>query len=341
MSDECSKVFFPLRSNAAWFRDSIVRDKLENRIKVNLLLYDRVLVEDGSYVVMAGVDGLQGLEQTIPPGTSNIDRTKSIYIEEGGRFEFRTGSNTLLSAEAWRGYHVDFMPILAQRNLVNVGFVELSRPRLQPGTLDEISVRSIAEQIQQQCADSLPENRYLAKVIVNGLLRDSTLAYFMNVPISVDEHAINVIRKQQSLVASDWSDALPEHFLDFWLDLDLPNFSEWSWDQVVEVRESEIGRDFRRMLHRVCQTARQALEEGARNRDIRDAISTVWAKELIDELRSRRATHFGTIASIAMNVVPFGFIPSIAKDCLALGREQESWVSILFMNQPQKRTDFN
>lgn len=335
MSDECSKIFFPLRSNAAWFRSPSQRAILEDRIKVNVFLYDRVVVEDGSYVVMAADDGCQGLEQDLPPGSTRIDRTQQTYLEEGECFGVQTAGQTLLSARMERGYFVDFMPILAKHNLLNVGFVELSRRRLRPQILSEITKSAVVEEIRQNCTESLPNNRYLASAIVRGLLRDSSLAYFLNIPISVDEAAIALVQNQRNLTTGVREDTIPQHFLNFWLDLELPNFTEWTWDQVVEVRESEIGRDFRRMLHRVCKNARAALEDGAENEAISEIISKIWIRELIDEIKSRRATRFGTVASIAMNVVPFGFIPSIAKDCLALAREQESWISMLFMNKAQ------
>jgi len=43
------KIFFPLRSNSAWFVGSDTRTSLEKRLKTTLLIYDEIVLQDAQY----------------------------------------------------------------------------------------------------------------------------------------------------------------------------------------------------------------------------------------------------------------------------------------------------
>jgi hypothetical protein len=123
--------------------------------------------------------------------------------------------------------------------------------------------------------------------------------------------------------------SLPNAIFDFWVDLQLPDFSSLPWDSLMEIRESDAGVSFRRMIHRLSDRVKAALPEVSDQREIDLLIAAELSKEILAELSQRTTSVSGTAVSFALNFIPFGNVPSMMKDAAALERDQSSWVSFV------------
>jgi len=77
-------LYLPLRSNATWFATEGSSAALERRLKMLLVLYDHLLIQDGRYTLTLWDDGSQFLEGFYPlHQLGNIDRTRIHYATPG------------------------------------------------------------------------------------------------------------------------------------------------------------------------------------------------------------------------------------------------------------------
>jgi hypothetical protein len=109
----------------------------------------------------------------------------------------------------------------------------------------------------------------------------------------------------------------------------LPDFGEWTWDQIVEARDSAAGIAFREMVSRVCSEFSSASTSGADYESIKEAIGLRFDRELVAEINKRRVTPGSAAMGLLLNAIPGSFWLSGAKELLALGHEQQSWYGVV------------
>jgi hypothetical protein len=79
-------LFFPLRSNIGWFTNENTRLDLEKRIKNSLIIYDKIVFENGRYKLFATDKGI--VDVNIPADDITWDRTNIYYFSKGDQYEF-------------------------------------------------------------------------------------------------------------------------------------------------------------------------------------------------------------------------------------------------------------
>jgi hypothetical protein len=277
-----SQVFMPLRSNAGWFESPDTRKALERQIKVNLMIYDRVIFQNGRWHMTAGYDS-QGME--MPPTFykfSDEQRRHISYGAKGSHFGIQMGDVPILQSTAEISLNADFYPIL-----YDAGLLETTCYRWQekdsaitklPG-----ADRAISD-IVEACADVLPNNRFARRCLVEGFIKDSLLAQAMKVPMTVDYQVSPFVLKHHHFLLDKFEPDMRRRFFDRWVSVDLPDFSDFTWDEIIDARESQAGIAFREMVARVCATVTKAVADGADESDIDHLVLVGITKELIAEL---------------------------------------------------------
>lgn len=71
-----NRVFFALRSNIGWFQSPNLKTDIENRVKEAILIYDKILIEDGTFEakIFAPHIAPSAMHLYIPPGLAPMDR---------------------------------------------------------------------------------------------------------------------------------------------------------------------------------------------------------------------------------------------------------------------------
>lgn len=326
-------IFLPLRSNAAWFENADSRERLEREMKSCLALYDHVLLEDGRIRLTAGEDG-QGMNIRLPKNLQGLDRTKITYFEKGRPFSIRAGDKPIMQSTCDTAYDVDFYPIAHAAGLENVSFVRWTEDGLNNDVRDLIDRQIESDLRNEALLKVLPPNRYLRKEVLRGLYGDAILAQCYNMPFCVDHHCEPILSLWQARAKSTSTVALPEIAYEIWVNLDLPDFAALSWNEVLELRESDAGISFRRMLHSVCRRAAEALPHISDRREIQDVVFREFALEVVRELSARTKTGARTALSLALNFISFGTVAGVATELADFGRDQASWVSLIKPPKP-------
>ncbi len=321
-----TQIYLPLRSNTNWFGDPTARTKLERQIKLSLLLYDLVVLQNGRLNITAGEDS-QGMNFAFPADSYPGDRTKATFYSKGKPFGIEMGGKKLLASTCEVAFDVDFLPILNSAKIADESCFRWSDDELTSEAKGAVEKRANDDLTSGIFNSSLPENRFLRRVVLEGLYRDMVLADTLATPICVDPTVARLVEAQRKLAQVKWHKEVPSIFFEHWLEIDLPDLTTIAWDTVFDFRTSAAGESFREMIFRITKEAKKVLDGGGDDRDLKECVTREFSKELATELAARIQTPGKVFASLCLNLIPFGWVVDCAKDVAALA-DQDSWISL-------------
>jgi hypothetical protein len=323
-----TQIYMPLRSNAAWFGDDAAQARLERELKTNLALYDYVLLQDGRVQIVAGNDG-QGFVMPHTAASFPGDRTKIDYVQPGSAFGVIANGVQILASTCEIGYEVDFFPIVSQAGYQDATFIRWVQYEPTEVVCSKITSQVLCDLSDRNLLALLPANAFVRKQVLEGLYRDSVVAHGLKVPFTVDFHAMRVAQEQWKRAQTAPAFEAPQKLYRHWLNLNLPDLSQLSWQQLYDFRESDVGRSFREMIHGVTTRAKEVMLAADDQRDLDQWLARELSKELLYELSNRVTTPASTVLSMASNLIPFGCIYGLAKDVSSFDADQNSWVSLV------------
>lgn len=341
--NDVSRVFFPLRSNAGWFESEQARSDLEERIKQSLLVYDEVWFQDGRYLCFVGDDGF--IEFMMAPDAYPGDRDGISYYRLGHPFELSVANvgeeswHPLLKGPALAAWEVDFYPILGKSGFLEDPAVTLALVDVP----DREKARCKAEARQDvprvQTENVLHGNTYYQQLVVQTYYVDSVLACALNMPIAVDPTIAQLALWKNSKITGELG--LPTDrvmILNQVVKLAIPCLAGLSWEQVHSIRDSAVGRDFRKMIARIHDELTKEIPRLSNREDVKDVIARHFISELVDELRAISKTSTDVVLGIVANVMPVVGAAATAKEIWDLIRQRRSWVYLLLKCRPRTVT---
>ncbi|MEX1027548.1 MAG: hypothetical protein WD049_06010 [Candidatus Paceibacterota bacterium] len=325
-----SSVYLPLSSNMGWFEDATSHAALERYLKSAVTVFDRVVLEDGRLHLSAGNDG-QGMVWNMPGNSFSGDRTAFKPYTKGSAFGVAVGGTPVLRSTSAFSVDVDYMPLVAKAGIQDADFLEWRADSLMPAVkrpVEDLARREIGEGTHD---DALPANRYLRSQLLPRYYQDALLSYFLEVPMLLDRSVARLAVSVSETGAGKLTPSLRETAFHAWRALQLPDFGDWEWHDILAFRDSASGRDFRRMITRVSESVASGMAEGAAPDDLRQLASAAIATELVQEIMRRELT-LGKIAlSVTMNLVPLnlGTIAGTGSELVDLLKQRRSWISVL------------
>lgn len=330
-----SEIFFPLRSNSAWFLKEETKEALEKRIKTCLILYDKVHFQDALYQCTVWDHG--AFDMMLPPKSIGFDRNKIRYFAPGtksGLFFGKDGEKPdkqLIGGEAKVSYHVDFFPIISEAGILDAEYVEFNEIELNDEYKNKSKNAANDELKKHNFEALLGDNSFFRQKVLESLFIDSTLSTFFKVPFVIDQNtgpAISLIR--QNLIDVH-EGSVKDIFLNNWISVGLPDFGEYSWEDIDKMHNSKSGYEFRQMIDRIVK---EVANEHNNIKDIKDLIHIIeqnFIKELVAELISHLPTPKGVILNLSLNLLPYGTGTIIGgvKDSVEYAFAKRSWVSLL------------
>lgn len=322
-----SSIFLPLGSNASWFETEKTVAMLEGQLKTSLMLYDKVVLENGRYQMTAGDDG-QGMTHNWPAESYPGDRREFSFYEKGREFSIALGDKVVLKSRAEIAFEVDFCPIVAKAGINDDSCVEWCSSTLTQGFSNSLKSQASNDLMQRRFSDYLPENRYFRKELIFKFYFDLCLAQALKLPVLMSAPSAKLAYGVDRVRTNSFRHAVKSVAFDVWQNLDLPDFSNWDWDEVLRFRNSANGVEFRKMINRICNEADLAYSCDSDVAAVQDIIRKNLIMEIINELKKRRKNSAKLGMSLMMNFVPFSPFVSGGKELLDLAAENRSWVSI-------------
>ena len=266
-------------------------------------------MEDGAYSIFADSDG-QGMTQPFPPGwCKDYDRSEFRYYQPGGRFGIQVGDKAILSAELSLGCTADFKPILLRAGLEEATYFQWHEGVINSALQEKVNQQVDRELVDSELVSDLPSQKFLRKELLRGFYGDALLAQILRMPFAVDHHLSKYVHRKR-LKLSGPEPATELMIYEHWVELGLPDFSAYSWQEIHELHDSEVGNDFRRMIERISLQFRDVLAAGGSTDEIMHLVGKLFSLELLNEVRRRRSNLGKFGVDVLLNLVPYGSLLS-------------------------------
>lgn len=210
-------------------------------------------------------------------------------------------------------YEVDFYPIFNDAQLLDAEYIQW-----RPYDITQEVKNSMQNHIRED-----ERNKELQSIITGHYYRRKG-----------NIHAF--VQWKHQKIKEQWSTALRDAFLNIWISMEHADFGNETWEKVHIIRESEIGKDYRRMVKRVEDAVYAALPDVKEDQDIYALVNKNFQKEIVKELKSRQASIKSTIRNIGINLlglfpfVSFGTTAySSGQEMYTLVKDRHSWITLL------------
>lgn len=329
-----SKLFFPLRGNSGWFADEDTNLLLQRKVKTSLVLYDHLIFQDGRYQLTVWDTG--NLDWVIGGEAVPGDRNDILYSQPGGHMELRVGEtekgvfHPVLSGPARAAYQVDFFPILTEGGLHSEPGVQLLPIEISSEGKDRLKPCIAQDRKDKDLIAQLPGSRFEQGKLIEAAHTDSLLSQVVGAPFTADNRIGEFIKAKNGRIAeADFIADLRPFILGRLFSLGLPDFAQAPWDQILKIRNSGAGVDFRRLVERLLSELMLELENFESQRDLEDHVSRLFVGELVEEIRAMAPTTSGLVWDVALNLVPYGGVVAGAGTLADLIAHKGSWISLL------------
>jgi hypothetical protein len=200
---ESSKIFFPLRTNANYFKSKQEYLDLKSRVKQSLILFDELLFQAGEYHCIVGPKGIiQGFKSHQKIG----DEQKSLQLEEDEKeadhFWLRVRTTdaqpsesftTIIDSPLERRFRSQFHTLVSEMKENGIDSVELRYYEFPDNVKNEIATLAKTE-LEELEFDT--DNIFLKDRIIQNLNNDLLLMSLLKLPATIDAlHAPLVLQK--------------------------------------------------------------------------------------------------------------------------------------------------
>lgn len=301
-----TRVYFPLRSNVNWFQSQELRTQLDVRLKEVLLLYDEVVIEDGTFI--ADITEKGGLYPFFPPGSIPEDQRviqwerdisptdiKLGFKIEGSRGPFQT----LLAGKTIARYKIDFFDLTRGSRLYDADFVTrvvLSDTQLQGDVLNAIRRECFHDQSRLNLDLS---SGWIRDLVIKSLNRDAIVASIIRAAVIVDPTHEAVLRQKCYLPDDVVPPGSEEQIaLQHVISVAAPDFASLSIDDVLELREDRSWYEFRTLLGELVVSVLEDPTVLSNRMRFEEEIGKSFSKTLLKELSAR----YRDTPSLAINL---------------------------------------
>lgn len=319
-----SEFLFLLRTNVGYFtpsQDSII---LEDKVKQASILFDAVVFEDGLYRAQAGASA--SFDIWVPGYQVTDEMINDLHVPVGGRFELRMGDEeprqTVLSSDTEVSYGAQFISLIRENKLHQYDWFKRKQFELKD------SGKRIANDMAKKDKDSVKvpfsDTEFVKSLVLKNLNHDLVISAAFRRPISIDSvYEPLLFEKMKSH---------PETF-EFTGGFDslaivIPSFTDLSWDQIAEVRQSSTLKEFRNKL----QEFEQVVEDISFKSydEYQNYLHTQFEKELLSEIENLKPSKIRTASKNVIGLVPFvGPIITAGFDRLEIEKFNQSWLALV------------
>ena len=332
MDNFFNRVLFPLRSNAGWFQSPDLQVEIASRLKQCILIYDEILVEDGSWETSITENG--AIELSSPPGELNPRDRKIIYerdikpsniwlsIQPGGPRP-NNPVTPFFNGPSLARYKIDFYELMQQVGSGGDSFIKYGRVMpVAPEIRDAIK---LAAKDDARRYPGIVESSLLREKIIQGLSWDLTHSALLQSSIVVDPIHEALLQLKSRRLGPDLGITMDDHFsvAHELLRVHVPKLDQLNFEQVIELRNRPLWTEFRGGVRKITQRLtiepELLLDPHEYDKAVRDAIDREWMEEAKSEAENNG---YQLVGSIALGVLSYLFTGQIAE---AVGAATTTW----------------
>ena len=320
-------IYLPLAGNFNWFESEDSFNALDRHLKTVVAIFDVVVFENGRLHLSAGEDG-QGMCHSFPGDSFPDDRLDIKPYQLGSVFGVDVNGVQLFQSKAAYSVDADYFPFLTRAGIADSDFIKWSNHSLNQefGTwADKVGV----ELSNAITGDLRPFEMYFYREVAKRYPRDACLAFGLGMPVCLDRttsHIATSVAQREDFKLDLAGIAYAQRSIPM---LNVPDFGDWSWDEIITFRESASGIDFRAMLKHVAAVVQERTLSGSSESELQRVSDIALGQVLANEVAKRRCTGFSFGLSTLLNIIPYGGLAGVAKDAMSLIKDRRSWISVL------------
>jgi len=289
------RVFFPLRSNIGWFQTYNIREEIVNRVKQALLIYDELYIEDGTFeaaVLEHGGWYPYYPPDSIPPEERVIKFERDLKPTKVTLAVGPDGSpptHSILHGDTIARFKIDYYEIFKDLNVSSydfIKFVVVDKTKFPRETRTIIDRMNFTD---KRLFKDIENNIFLRDLVIGSLNHDLIASILLRSALVVDPRHEELLRRKCLLPTSVFK-FLPvkeEAVIRHLLAISVPDFGALSLEQVLELRQDALWREFRTFVGRVSDSIsgdpEVLLDPGKLQCLVNDSVT----KKLVEELRHR------------------------------------------------------
>lgn len=337
-----SCILFPLRTNVALFQSPQGYLALEERLKIASLLYDRLILEGGFYVLQAAATGAMDFHQGRSSITDDEAHQRRQYFEELSRREQPSEFLlTILPNDSINDpvpiiggrieslYFAEFQSLAARFSINDQPWVEWLDGEILAGSPPDKWVRNkdYDDEANLDLGDEFG-NRFVKSKLIHALNRDLAHAAILEATLSTDPLHLRLMTMKQNvsgLVPSGHSIVVG---------VGLPAVRDVPWSEIIDLRRDRGMADFRRVVDEIeNEVASQPEIDG--NDDLRDEIVKKWQRRVADAISALRPS-LKQLATESTKGLVLDFVPLPGLSTLLgtvsgvreIYRSRKSWLTV-------------
>lgn len=348
------RVFFPLKSNIGWFQSYNLQKDMTNRVKLALLLYDELLIEDGTFegqVLERGGSNFYHPPGSLPPESRNIEYERDIKPTKYALSLSEEGSSTyhtFLHGNTIERFKIDYYNIFNEIDIESYDFIEF-------GVIDKTNIPKEAETLIKQTSwhdqmlfKDFEENKFLRNLVIDNLNYDLVTSILLESAIILDPKHQELLR-QKCKIPGDVLKFLPskeDEVIKNLLTISVPNFEELSLQSVLDLREDELWKDFRKFVGCISNNITENPEILLDSEELQSQVKTAIIQELMKDIEKRYPSGNDLAIDLALGVtslIPtFGILPttvSAGNSIRKYFQQRSGWIAFLMKmkSKPTKR----
>jgi hypothetical protein len=313
---------------------------MERRIKTAILLYNELIIEDGTY--HADILETGSFCPYLPPGDLS-DKERIILYERdianrdvGFTFKLNSSSteHQLLRGKTIARFKIDYFSIFKDIDKSLLEFIKFvcvdktSFPREARDYLNKSNFRD------KQLFKDLNEHVNIKNLVVENLNHDLITSILLKSAISLDSNHYKVLLKKCSQ-KKDHSLVKEDIVLTKLLEISVPNFDILTINDVVKLRNDKLWQEFRIALSEISAKIVSDISIITDKREIENQVLNLITRAFSDELNKRykkKKIYLDIGLGLTAMIPGYGLIPSgigIASSLYENYKEHSGWYAFL------------
>lgn len=349
LMDNLSRVFLPLRSNIGWFQSSDLRNAVSNRVKESILLYDELHIEDGTFQADI-VDGYAGpIKWYHPPSSTPLER-RTIEERDLKPTDMTIGigpdgatspTAIIMKGNASTRFKIDYYDIFKNIELSEHKFLKFIV--LQNDYNIPNDARDIIESQSRKDKDNfryMHPNKVIRDLVIDNLNHDLVASILLKSSVIIDSTHHDLLKKKCCHKESPFGSkpVIESIALREILNIEVPDFSNFTLEQVLESREERSWSEFRDFIRSITSSVKDDPEILTDAEAVKRVIQYNYTRALSRELEKRLTT--GSKLGIDLGLeLGFGCIPglsaiptvlNVAKSAKSYWEDSGRWYAFIF-----------
>jgi hypothetical protein len=326
-------VFFPVRSNAGWFKSIETVKQLEARLKIAVFCFDKVVLENDRYELSITENGAVEL-----PGLALLGAPRDFRFDEGGEVSLsfspidEQGNTTnfipFVSGKALVSYHADFVPILEPNGVLRDSCFGWVHNPLADDVVEQSKIAAEKELENREFLASLPFNSFEKSYVVRNYYHDLARVEKLRMPMFLDNRVSELFSLKDRQLLDLAPDVMP-YIYSAALLRNMPDVSSLPWEDLIQIRETPVVQAFRDMVARIRANVLYELPNLKSKNDVSFLVSQYLISEILEEVAQFMPTKPGIAMGMVLNLVPaFGGALSGAMGVSDYIKSRQSWITL-------------